>query len=88
MLNGIPMADLGPAFLAGLAVLLVLVGRLVPRKSVDDALAQADKWERAHEVSEQARSVQAQQIDKLLESAETQTRLLESLREAANRRTP
>lgn len=44
MLDGLPLGVIAPSTLAGLAVLLVLTGRLIPRKTYDDKVHEANEW--------------------------------------------
>lgn len=47
MLDGIPIGDLSPWGLVGIAVVLILLGRLIPRKTHEDAVgAKAQENER------------------------------------------
>ena len=50
-------------------VVLVLTGRLVPRRNLSDALAERDAWKAAHERSEEARAGLNKENFKLLETA-------------------
>lgn len=88
-MDAIPyLTDFGPVTLAGLAVLLILIGRLVPRRSVEDARADAEHWRKAWELSEQARVEEARQTGRMIETLDMHTRLLESIRDRAQERTP
>lgn len=57
----IPLEVLTPSALVGLAVLLVLTGRLVPRRTYDDKCHEAEQWraesrikdQQIHELTEQ-----------------------------------
>lgn len=75
------------AALVTLVVILVLTGRLVPRRVVEDlrsdrdaqlaaARAEAATWQRAYEIEQHARRVQAEQIEALLEVGRTTSRVL------------
>lgn len=44
MIDGIGFDTLAPSAIAGLCVLLILTGRLVPRRTHDDALHDRDEW--------------------------------------------
>jgi hypothetical protein len=50
-----PVGILAPSALAGLSVLLILTGRLVPRKTLEDIEHDRDEWRTAHRISETAR---------------------------------
>lgn len=56
------------AVLVGVVV-LILMGRLVPRRNLNDALAERDAWKSAHRVSEEARAELNTENFKLLETA-------------------
>jgi len=77
-LLGVRPSDLGAAALVAIVVLLVLLGRLVPRSVLEDVrtdrdtrlaeLAQErDTWREAHAVSEEARREAQDQSAELLE---------------------
>jgi hypothetical protein len=48
MLDGLPIAPISAGGLVGLVVLMILTGRLVPRRTHDDALKDRDAWRTAH----------------------------------------
>lgn len=48
---------------------LILTGRLVPRRNLNDALEERDAWKQAHAVSETARAGLNRENFKLLETA-------------------
>lgn len=80
------LSQAGPWGLLSLAVLLVLRGWLVPRRSLLDIQEDRDYWRAAHERSENARriSVSAReqsdaQIAELLEHARTTDAFIRSL---------
>lgn len=77
------LPDLGPPALAGIAVLLVLLGRLVPRRSVEDAKANAAHWRNAWELELHAHQQDSAQTAKLTETLDLHTHLLESIKESA-----
>jgi hypothetical protein len=68
---GVPVAGLTAPVLLGIGILLILTGRLVPRRTYDDALRDRDRWQQAHSVSEEARLTQTKQLDAVLEVGET-----------------
>ncbi|WP_436735981.1 hypothetical protein [Streptomyces sp. BBFR102] len=81
-LFGVKIADLGAVTLLALVVLIVLTGRLVPRRTYDDLREERDTWRSAHTVSEEARAVERAQTRELLELGRTGTHALAGLREA------
>lgn len=73
---GFQLVDLGPVALAGLAVLLILTGRLVPRRTYDDIKHDRDEWRAAHRISETARIEAQAQMDEMLELGRTTTQIV------------
>lgn len=70
-LTGIPWSQLTPPVLLGIAVLLVLLGRLKPKSDIDKADEAAEKWRLAYEAEREARAVADAQTAELLELAKT-----------------
>jgi hypothetical protein len=50
---GIPVSALAPSALAGLAVLLVLTGRLIPKRTHDEVTHDRDEWRAESRVKDQ-----------------------------------
>jgi hypothetical protein len=50
---GIPVSALAPSAIAGLAVLLVLTGRLIPKRTHDEATHDRDEWRAESRVKDQ-----------------------------------
>lgn len=78
-LMGIDIAQGGAVALLTLVVLMVLTGRLVPRKTYDDLLKERDTWREAHTVSEAARTSERTQTQELLELSRTSAHALQAL---------
>ncbi len=78
MLDGIPLVQVGAGTLLTLVVLLILSGRLVPRRALDDAHADRDAWKKVA-------LEQAPQLTQMLEYARTADAVLRSLPVAAAR---
>jgi hypothetical protein len=89
-LLGFKPTDLGAAALVGLVVLMVLTGRLVTRRQLDDVradrdarlaeiAAERDTWREAHRVSEEARREAQDQTGELLELSRVSAHLLSAL---------
>lgn len=78
-LLGVPIAGLTAPALAGFAVLAVLRGWLVPRKTYDDLKEDRDRWQQAHSISEEARLTQTRQLDAVLEVGQTVKNVMEAL---------
>jgi hypothetical protein len=76
---GVPLIALTTPTLLGIAILMVLTGRLVPRSTYDDKAEEANKWQAAHKVSEEARLSQTRQMDAVMEVGETVKNVLTAL---------
>lgn len=79
IIEGLTFDTLAPSALAGLCVLLILTGRLVPRRTVEDITHDRDEWRAAHRISEAARAEAASQVEELLEHARTTDAFMRSL---------
>lgn len=81
--DGFPILEWTPEALLGVGILLILLGKLLPRRTVNDLLnevrADRDEWRQAHATSEQARGEMAAQVDELLEHARTTDAFIRSL---------
>jgi hypothetical protein len=69
MLDGIPIAALTPSVLLGVTVLLLLVGRIVPRSTLQDKINEAEKWRKAYEAERDAHLESFAQTSHLIEFA-------------------
>ncbi|MFD8470396.1 hypothetical protein ACFV10_35415 [Streptomyces cyaneofuscatus] len=78
-LMGIDIAQGGAVALLTVVVLMVLTGRLVPRRTYDDLLKERDTWREAHTVSEAARTSERAQTQELLELSRTSAHALQAL---------
>lgn len=78
MLDGIPIAELTPAALLGIAVLFVFWGKLVPRSIVEDRAKEAELWRLAYEKEREARTLADSQTAQLLEVSRTTQKLIEA----------
>jgi hypothetical protein len=76
---GVNPTDAGAVALLVVVVLLILTGKLVPRRTHEDALADRDNWRAAFLQSEAARQAEHEQTDKLLEMAQVGGRILDAL---------
>jgi hypothetical protein len=99
-LFGIPGAAIvqgGAAGILTFVVLAILVGRLVPRKSLEDVRAdrdarlareekRGDEWRATALAQEERADVQARQIELLLEANRTTNALIEGLKQAGQER--
>jgi hypothetical protein len=98
VLEGIPISldVLAPSALAGLCVLLIFLGRLVPRSQVNALIAEyerqitdlahdRDEWRAAHRISEQGRVEEREHAVALTnEIAKPLTGFLQGFRRAAD----
>lgn len=78
MWDGIPIAQLTPGVLLGIAVLLVFIGRLVPRNIYQDKVKECDKWQKAFEIEREGRITAAAQTKELLELARANNDIVEA----------
>lgn len=76
---GFNPSDAGAAALLVLVILLILTGRLVPRRTHEDALSDRDNWRQAYLESEKARAVEHDQTGELLEMARLGGHILTAL---------
>ena len=79
MLDGIPIVSLTPSVLLGICVLLVFLGRLVPRSVLLDKAKEADKWRQAYEAERNARTLADAQTTELLEVAKATHGILDAI---------
>lgn len=84
-LLGINVAQGGAVALLALVVLMVLTGRLIPRRTYDDLREERDTWRSAHSTSEEARRLEREQVDELLELSRTADRVLTALPRMSSR---
>ena len=78
-LMGINITQGGAVALLTLVVLMVLTGKLVPRRTYDDLLKERVTWREAHTVSEAARTSERAQTQELLELSRTSAHALQAL---------
>lgn len=76
MLEGIPVKDLTAPTLLGVAILMVLLGLLVPRYVYNEKKEEAEKWRQAYEAERQARATSDAQTAELLELAKTTQKII------------
>lgn len=72
MIEGIPLADLGAGALVTFCVILILTGRLVPRRTVD--------------LMEKAMAKREEQLDELIESLGTSLHFIEEVVKTAQQK--
>lgn len=78
-LLGIPVGALTPAGLLAIVVLLIAMGRLVPRRTMEDVIHDRNEWRTAHRISEQSRVELAGMVTELLEHSRTTDAFIRSL---------
>ncbi|MET9222304.1 hypothetical protein ABZX65_26560 [Streptomyces sp. NPDC003300] len=76
---GVSVAQGGAVGLLALVVLMVLTGRLVPRRTYDDLLRERDTWRETAQAAEEVTRVQQRQVGELLELSRTAGHVLTSL---------
>jgi hypothetical protein len=76
---GFTIGELTPSVLLGICVLLMFLGRLVPRSSLQDKINEAEKWRLAYEIERTAHECADAQTTKLLELANITHNLVVSL---------
>lgn len=79
MLTDLSIADLSSSALLGLTVLMILTGRLVPRRVLKDKTEEAERWRKAYEAERTARGIVDAQRDELLESARTTSQIVQAM---------
>lgn len=79
MFETIPWDTIGPAGLLAILILLILTGRLVPRRTMEDALHDRDEWRTAHRISEAARVELGEQVGELLEQGRTTNAFIQAI---------
>lgn len=79
MLDGISIVSLTAPTLLGVAVLMLLSGKLVPRVTLLDKTAEADRWRLAYEAEREARQTSDTQTAELLETAKTNHALISAI---------
>lgn len=76
---GINPTDAGAVALLTLVVLFILTGRLIPRRTHEDVLADRERWRQAYLQSEAARQLEHEQTGELLEMARLGGHILTAL---------
>lgn len=71
MLGDIAVGNLTASGLLGLAVMLLLTGRIVPRVTLQDKIQECERWRLAYEAEREARATSDKQTSELLEVAKT-----------------
>jgi hypothetical protein len=83
MLNGIPVDKLTAPVLVGIAVLMLFMGLLVPRRFYKEKCEEAERWRLVAATSEKARAESDKQAVELLELARTSHALIVAVFESS-----
>lgn len=81
-----PIGQLGAGALVTVVVLLILSGRLVPRRALQDAQADRDYWRQAHDTQQQITLKQGMSVERLLVLSETSAHALQEIQAAVGDR--
>lgn len=84
MIEGFPIIGLTAPTLLGIAVLLLLTGRIVPRAHIRDKDLEIERWKTAYETEREARTISDNQTAKLLIAVETNRDVLYALLRVLN----
>jgi len=76
---GVDVTQGGAVALLAIVVLMVLTGRLIPRRTYDDMREERNMWRTAAHDAEQLTRKQQDQIDEMLELSRTAGHVLTSL---------
>lgn len=87
MIDNIPVIGLTAPAILGIAVLLMLTGRIVPRSTLRDKEIEIERWQLAYETEREARIVSDNQTSKLLLAVETNRDVLYALLKVLNDKT-
>lgn len=88
MLEGIPIADLTAPGLVGIAVLMVLFGLLVPRRTYNDKVEENKRLWLALETSEKARAASDAQAREMLELTKTSHAMITAIFQSSSDAVP
>jgi hypothetical protein len=83
-LDGVPLFGLTAPAILGIAVLMLMTGRLIPRSVFRDKHEESERWRMAYEAEREARLVSDNQTTKLLIAVETNRDVLLALFKALN----
>lgn len=85
MLDGIPIANLTAPGLLSIVVVLILIGRIVPRSTLTDKAADSERWRQAYENERAARQKSDEQTAKLLEVVTTTNDIVKAIYSTSER---
>ena len=86
LLGGMPVGQIGASTLVGIVVLLILMGRLVPRQQLLDVQADRDKWQASSEKWQQVATQHGMTLEKLIDYAEAADHALTSIQTVVHTR--
>lgn len=87
VIENFPIVGLTAPAILGLAVLMMLTGRIVPRSTLRDKEVEIQRWQLAYETEREARIVSDNQTAKLLVAVETNRDVLYALLQVLNKET-
>jgi hypothetical protein len=79
MLDGVPIGNLSAGALLAICILLILTGRLIPRKVYEDKSADYERIFKAYETEREARITADAQTAELLEGQKTMLHMIEAI---------
>lgn len=85
MLDGIPLTDFSAPTILGIAILLLLFGKIVPRSTLADKERESERWRLAYEAEKEARITSDAQTAELLEVAKTTNSIVVAMYGTAER---
>ena len=85
MFDGIPVLDYSAPTLLGITVILLLLGLIVPRRTLNDKIREAKEWRDAYEKERDSRILAAAQTTEHLELAKTTHEILDAAFNAPGR---
>lgn len=85
LIPGVAVSEIGAGALVVIVVLLILVGRLVPRQQLLDVQADRDHWRTAAGKLQEAALKDGMTLERLLSLAEASDHLLRELQAGAGR---
>jgi hypothetical protein len=81
LLGGLALGELGAGALVAIIVLLVLLGRLVPRQQLLDVQANCDKWQASSEKWQQVATQHGMTLERLIDYAEAADHALAAIQD-------
>lgn len=85
MFEELTLSTVSTSTLLGFAIILILTGLLVPRRSLRDKQMEAERWREAYEAERTARAIADAQTSELLEVARTTHSIVVAMAQASTR---